>query len=175
MVTAGITDSSPGGPQALRDSPGWEGTWPSPRPPSPSAAGGHSSSRGPNGPEVASTPAAGLTSLLPGPGEPTQEITRGTPTPNSTSAPSPGPNLLSLAGHQRKGCVPGTPALGQEAMIPIPHPSRSAKGSGKVAYCPRTCLAGPFSAVAAHMSESLPLGPRVSRDQSRPRLPSSDC
>lgn len=31
-----------------------------------------------------------------------------------------------------------------------------------MAYCPRTCLAGLFSAVAAQMSESLPLSPRVS-------------
>lgn len=59
-------------------------------------------------------------------------------------------------------------------MTPTPHPRPSAKGSRKVAYCPRTCLAGLFSEVAAQMSESLPLSPRVSPDQSRRRPQSSD-
>lgn len=154
--------------------PGGAGTWPSPRPPSPGAAGGPGPSRGPNGPEVASTPAAGATVLLPGPGEPARDLTAA-PLPDLNGRPLTWPQPVPPAGRQRKGCVPGTPALGQAAVTPIPHPSGSARGSGKVAYCPRTCLAGPFSAVAAHMSESLPLGPGVSPDRSRPRQPSGDC
>ena len=173
MVTAGITDSARWGRASL----GGREHQP-PRRPSPrlSAAGGHRGSRGPNGPDVASTPAA-LGGFSPPEDRTAHPRTSlgAPPSQNSRTTPSPGPNQFSLAGCQRKVCGPGIPALGVNAMTPIPHSSRSAKGSRKVAYCPRTCLAGPFSAVAAQMSESLPLGPRVSPDQSRRRPPRSDC
>lgn len=177
MVTAGITDSAPWGRSSPRGQAGMENgpVFSAPQP-QPQRTGGHSRSGGPNGPGVASTPAArGWLSSSRGRENPPRTSLGAPPSPNSTASPSPGSNLFSLAGRQRKGCGPGISALGVEAMAPIPRPSPSAKSSRKVAYCPRTCLAGPFSAVAAQISELLPLGPRASPDQSRRRPPSSDC
>ena len=94
----------------------------------------------------------------PPPGLPSSSQGRERPPTNSLAAPElrarppthpPGPNRFGLAGRQRKGCGPGPPSRGEEARTTAPRPSRSAKGSGRVAYCPRTCLAGPFPAVAA--------------------------
>lgn len=65
---------------------------------------------------------------------------------------------------------------GEAAMIRFLTPIRAQRAAGQrergLLLTHLSC--GLFSAVTAQMSESLPLGPRVSSDQSRWRPPSSD-
>lgn len=165
--TAGITASAPAGARSPQGPPGLGGGAPGFRSPlrPPGQQGDTGAPGTPTGPRWRQLP----------PRE------AGLPTPSGTSIPelhlrpSPGPNLPSAAGRRREGCGPGTPALGEGAGTPVPHPRPSAEGSREAACCPRTCLAGQLSAVAAQVSEPLPPSPRVSPDQSRPRPPSSDC
>lgn len=116
---------------------------------------------------AAPNPAAGLTSLLPRPGEPPRSSPRH-PHPDLRAAPSPAPPVQP-GGSPKEGVrprpFPPPPPWGKKQRFRslIPPERKGPRGGG---LCPRTCLAGPFSAVAAHMSESLPLGPRVS--QTRP-------
>lgn len=176
MATAGITDSAPPPP---RQPPGTARAAEGSRSPrarrSPGAAGGHSSAEDLTEPRGHRLPPPGLAFPPPNRDCSPKKSPVASPSPNSASALSPVPNLFRLASRRRKGCGPATPALGEGATTPIPHPRPGGESSGKVASCPRTCLGGPFSAVAAQMSEPLPLGPGVAPDQSRPRPPGSYC
>lgn len=180
MATAGLTDSAapraPPAPGTARDSPGQPGLLASPRPPQPQRSRWTRQFRG------TQRTRGGIDSRHRGwPSRPRgrdcspEKPPVAPPSPDSTSALSPVPNLFRLASRQREGCGRATPASGEGAPTPIPRPRPGGKSSGKVAYAPRTCLGGPFSAVAAQMSESLPLGPGVAPDQCRPRPPGSYC
>lgn len=143
-VTAGITDWAPAG---LLRAQGQPGLGRGPGLPEPFRAPGRQVDTG-----VPQDPTDTTWHQLPPrrAGLPTPEVGRAPrnspaepPSPNSTSAPSPGPNLFGLASRQRKGCGPGTPALGAGAMTPDSSPPAERKGQPESGLLPTHLSGGP--------------------------------
>lgn len=89
MATAGLTDSAPPrAPQAPGTARAAEGCWPPRARRRPSAAGGRGSSAGPDGPEVASTPATGAGLPTPEAGTARPGSLASHPHPRTQHAPS---------------------------------------------------------------------------------------
>lgn len=127
-------------------------------------------------PGIPTDPEAGITPPPARAGLPTPEAWRARP--RTPLAASPSPNSAPTSSRvptgsarrtPKKGAQQEPPPCGEELRLGFLTPSWSTEGRGKVTYYyPRTCLAGPFSGVAAQMSEPLPLGPRVSPSSIQP-------
>lgn len=103
-----------------------------------------------------------------GPESPPENLAGRVPIPKLSTHLLTGP-YRSAQRTPKKGAQQEPPPCEEELGLGFLTPSWSTERRGKVTYyCPRTCLAGPFSGVAAQMSELLPLGPRVSPSSIQP-------